>query len=302
MGWKSRLFLDTLKAFLPFQGTLRHLKRRFIPCQNVSENNDLAFEQGLKMVSVLQSAGVNFHGKTVLELGTGWQPVIPILFYLAGCRKIILADLEHLTDEALFRMAARFVASRSAQIAAEVGLAEGEIQQRLDALGSGTLEDILERLNMEYRVPFESRSVASSSIDIIISRTVLEHIRPRTLARILRDFRRILRPEGYMCHVIDMSDHFEHGDKSISRINFLKFGKFVWALTGLNPQNYQNRLRHFEFVEMFQSAGFELIEEIAEPDAGALESLKEIKICKRYSRVPHEQVAILTSLLLVRNP
>ena len=105
-----------------------------------------------------------------------------------------------------------------------------------------------------------------------------------------------------MCHVIDMSDHFEHGDKSISRVNFLKFGKFVWALTGLNPQNYQNRLRHFEFVEMFQSAGFELIEEIAEPDAGALESLKEITICKRYSRVPHEQLAILTSLLLVRNP
>ncbi len=38
------------------------------------------------------------------------------------------------------------------------------------------------------------------------------------------------------------------------------------------------------------------------PRSSALESLKEIKICKRYSRVPHEQLAILTSLLLVRNP
>ncbi len=302
MGWKSRLFLDTLKAFLPFQGTLRRLKRRLFPHQKEPENNGLAFEQGLKMLGMLRRAGVNLHEQTVLELGTGWQPVIPILFYLAGCRKIILTDLEYLTDETLVRMAARFVASRTAQIAAEIRLTEGEVQQRLDFLGSGTLEDILERLNMEYRVPFESRSVASSSIDIIISRTVFEHIRPRTLADILRDFRRILRPKGYMCHVIDMSDHFEHRDKLISRVNFLKFGEFVWTLAGLNPQNYQNRLRHFEFIEMFQNAGFEIIDNIAEPDADALESLKEIKICKRYSRVPHEQLAILTSLLLVRNP
>ena len=302
MGWKSKLLLDTLKAFLPFQGTLRRLKRRLFPHQKEPENNGLAFEQGLKMLSMLRRAGVNLHEQTVLELGTGWQPVIPILFYLAGCRKIMLTDLEYLTDETLVRMAARFVASRSAQIAAEVGLTEGEIQQRLDILGIGALEDILEQFNMEYRVPFESRSLASSSIDIIISRTVLEHIRPRTLVDILRDFRRILRPKGYMCHVIDMSDHFEHRDKLISRVNFLKFGEPVWALTGLNPQNYQNRLRHFEFMEMFQSAGFEIIDDIAEPDAGALESLKEIKICKRYSRVPHEQLAILTSLLLGRNP
>ena len=302
MGWKSKLLLDTLKAFLPFQGTLRRLKRRLFPHQKEPENNGLAFEQGLKMLGMLRRAGVNLHEQTVLELGSGWQPVIPILFYLAGCRKIILTDLEYLTDETLVRMAARFVASRTAQIAAEIRLTEGEVQQRLDFLGSGTLEDILERLNMEYRVPFESRSVASSSIDIIISRTVLEHIKPRTIASILRDFQRVLRPEGYMCHVIDMSDHFEHRDKLISRVNFLKFGELVWALTGLNPQNYQNRLRHFEFIEMFQSAGFEIIDNIAEPDADALESLKEIKICKRYSRVPHEQLAILTSLLLVRNP
>ena len=302
MGWKSRLFLDTLKAFLPFQGTLRRLKRRLFHHQKEPENNGLAFEQGFKMLSMLRSTGVNLHEQTVLELGTGWQPVIPILFYLAGCRKIILTDLEYLTDETLVRMAARFVASRTAQIAAEIRLTDGEVQQRLDSLGSGTLEDILERLNMEYRVPFESRSVASSSIDIIISRTVLEHIRTRTLADILRDFRRILRPKGYMCHVIDMSDHFEHRDKLISRVNFLKFGELVWTLTGLNPQNYQNRLRHFEFIEMFQSAGFEIIDNIAEPDAAALESLKEIKICTRYSRVPHEQLAILTSLLIVRNP
>ena len=93
MGWKSTLLLDTLKAFLPFQGTLRRLKRRLFPHQKEPENNGLAFEQGLKMLSMLRRAEVNLHEQTVLELGSGWQPVIPILFYLAGCRKIILTDL-----------------------------------------------------------------------------------------------------------------------------------------------------------------------------------------------------------------
>lgn len=37
---------------------------------------------------------------------------------------------------------------------------------------------------------------------------------------------------------------------------------------------------------------------VAEPDEKALNDLKQIKICKRYQHVPHEELAILTSYIV----
>ena len=84
-----------------------------------------------------------------------------------------------------------------------------------------------------------------------------------------------------MCHVIDMSDHFEHHDKSISRVNFLKYGDSAWSVTGWNAQNYQNRPRHHEFIALFRRAGFEILRELAEPDPLALAALKNMRVCAR---------------------
>ena len=301
MSWKSKVALDTVKAFLPFQSELRRLKRRFFPYETDSAIDEDTFEQGLSMIRMLQGVGTDLRDKTVLELGSGWQPIIPTLCYLAGCRKIILTDLTRLMDESLVRNATRLVASKHAQVTALTGLGNAQIRRLLQFSDAGTLQDLHERLNMEYVVPFDPGDVPSGSIDIIISRTVLEHIKPHTLVGLLREFRRILCPEGLMCHVIDMSDHFEHRDKSIPRVNFLKFGELAWALTGLNTQNYQNRLRHFEYLGMFQDTGFELVDEIAEPDPDAVTALKTMCICKRYSDMPHDELAILTSFVLVRN-
>ena len=60
-------------------------------------------------------------------------------------------------------------------------------------------------------------------------------------------------------HTVDNSDHWERVDKSISKVNLLQYSDFVFRLTWLNSQNYQNRMRHPEYVTLARKAGFSVI-------------------------------------------
>ena len=68
----------------------------------------------------------------------------------------------------------------------------------------------------------------------------------------------ILAPDSVMCHVIDNSDHWEHGDKRLSRINYLRYRPFTWRLVNPAGQGIQNRMRHSEYLAFFQMRGFDI--------------------------------------------
>lgn len=74
----------------------------------------------------------------------------------------------------------------------------------------------------------------------MISRDVMEHVAPNTLGAIFRESARVLSPRGVACHIIDESDHWQHGDTSITRVNFLRFSDIQHRLTYLNSLNYHN--------------------------------------------------------------
>ena len=73
------------------------------------------------------------------------------------------------------------------------------------------------------------------------------------------------------CHLVDHSDHWEHNDKSLSRVNFLKYSDSFFRWTYIfNSLNYQNRLRHPEYIEMLHKAGFRLVREEHSVDEASL--------------------------------
>ena len=69
-------------------------------------------------------------------------------------------------------------------------------------------------------------------MDYHISTTVFEHIPRADIARILKEAKRILKKGGVAIHFIDLSDHFQHQDKSITRINFLRYSDEEWDKIG----------------------------------------------------------------------
>jgi hypothetical protein len=105
-----------------------------------------------------------------------------------------------------------------------------------------------------------------------------------------------------MCHFVDNSDHWEHRDKSISRIHFLQHDEWLWRLTCLNDLNYQNRLRHEDYLDIMRREGFRVVRAEREIDQTALALLPHLKLAAPFKGRVHEDLATISSFLLASTP
>lgn len=300
MKWQIELLKASLSGLFPFQEAFRKIKRKIKPYSSSQATKKWTIEQGITQIQLLEKAGFSIYGKTVLELGTGWEPFIPFIFHLAGCKKIILSDAHHLLERETVISTISDLIKHSNLMSDALKIDVNEIKNKLQIPITYSLDDIFRRFNFTYMAPYDARTtnLPDCSIDLITSRAVLEFIPPSILNEIFLEFNRILKQEGRMCHIIDNSDHWEHYDKGISRLNFLKFNDFLWKFTSINPLVYLNRLRHFEYLHMLDKTNFKIDYDNSKPDEKALNDLRNMKICKKYRNIPPEELAILTSYIV----
>lgn len=285
---KSAVLRSVVKASLPLRGYLRQIKRSVRPYEDTPANSTLAVKQGIYIIECLRAQGVDVTGD-VMELGAGWLPIVPLLFHLAGTKHLILTDVERLMD---FRTLAR----AKVRILENLSLVATALRQSEASLSSRLSEGFAP----DYVVPWDSRSYLSSSVDIIYSRAVLEHIPPFTIEQMFADFGRILRPTGAMCHVIDNSDHWEHHDKTLSRVDFLRYEEgFYWKLATLDPQAYQNRLRHSDYLRLFRKHDWTVAFVDGNPDERCLVDLQTLPLARRFRSYPPQDLAVLTSTFVL---
>src|SRR5690606_7554709 len=115
----------------------------------------------------------------------------------------------------------------------------------------------LEAANVEYRAPCDARATGlpAGSFDLVTSTSVLEHIPPADLPAVLAECRRLLRRDGVCSFQVDYKDHWCYFDRSISHHNFMRYTEREWRRYN-PPLHYQNRLRHSDYVRLFEEAGF----------------------------------------------
>lgn len=298
--WHRKAAVDGLKALIPFQSAARRIKRVIFPYETQPDRDRDLVEDAREQILKLCAYGVGLRGATVVEIGTGWNPVLPLMLRLYGAERVITVDQERLLDERTLRTGIATL-TRTRDLF-EDRLARAGLTANFAAIemrGDG-LERTLADGRIDYRAPADFRDLPDAIADIIVSRDVLEHVPPRLLSGIMSASRRILKDGGIVCHKIDMTDHWEHLDKSISPINFLQYDGPLWRLTGLNPQNYQNRLRRFEFIALAASSGFDVIGADGHPDARAVSALKTMPVMRRYAGIPHDELAVLHTTLVAR--
>ena len=146
---------------------------------------------------------------------------------------------------------------------------------------------------------FFASSLADTSVDIVVSRTVLEHIPPSDMEHLFKALHRKLKPGGLMVHLIDHSDHLEHQDRNITRVNFLTWSAaFHQRINGLIKEG-ENRFRHHEYRPLFERAGYRVLAEIAPVDDATLCSCKRLALVDPYNQMTPEQLSIMTSIYVV---
>jgi SAM-dependent methyltransferase len=158
-------------------------------------------------------------------------------------------------------------------------------------------------MNITYLSPADAThlDLASNSIDFHVSYTTLEHVPPETLIGVLSESRRVLRQDGLFVHLIDMTDHFSHSDRSISSINFLQFSDSEWQRYAGNRYMYQNRLRIDEYLELVKAAGFTVVSLETRIDPIALNRLRQgQRLSERFRDKPAEVNAISSAWIVAR--
>jgi ubiquinone/menaquinone biosynthesis C-methylase UbiE len=300
MKWQYKLLIRSLFPFLPFQSSLRSIKRRLIPLNKVNARGVL--ENGLKMVELFKLENFELKDKTALEIGTGWEPLIPLLLRCAGCEKVITVDLHKLLEIISCKRVAEFILGEKDLISSRTGIKPQNIEEFIRSISFENITEFLKTSSVEYLSPCDARSIPlkNNMVDLVVSNNVLEHIPPQILNGILVEFHRVLHNEGKMYHQVDNNDHWSYTDSSISCVNFLKFNEKKWKLLNSNPIDYQNRLRHPEYLEIFKQTGFMIQRDESVTDAQAIESLKKMKIDSKYASVPHDQLAITFSRIIAQ--
>lgn len=240
----------------------------------------------------------------ILELGTGWYPVIPMLFHLTGSGRVRSLDIRAwMTRDTQQLTLLKFRDWK------ERGLLD-ELWPLVDEKRWNTLMELADQPLLANREEFNERiglepvvgdarqlSMEGGSVDFICSNNTFEHIPEGVLRQILREFMRVLKPGGYMNHFIDMSDHFAHFDSSITIYNFLKFSERQWRWID-NSIQPQNRMRLSDFRRMYGELKIGIEEEL--PREGDVDALHKVKLHPMWSGYAEEDLATSHVTLLSR--
>ena len=300
MAWQLRFLRNSAFALLPGGKWLRAIKRKLVPYPVQLDPETL--ENAFEMIAMLERAGLHPRGRVMLEVGSGWWPIIPLLMRLAGAHRIYLVDTQRLLDVQLLRGIADKFRERADAVATRLGADVAHVRATLDCPVGAQLEELLEHFGFVYLAPADATALTleDGSIDVAISRAVLEHIPAATLARIFAELHRVLNKSGGMCHIVDNSDHWSHADARLSRINFLRYSESRWRWFAINPLDYQNRLRHSDYLQLAQRAGFRIVEDRSVPDSRALDDLPRLSIHRAFATYGADDLAILTSRFVAR--
>ena len=281
MGWKADALRLALLGWFPFGNLARSIKRRIFGYPPDVDNLDHTLENLDEMLGAVEKAGRSFVDATVLEIGSGWFPTIPIMLSAHGARNIYLSDLTPRMDRMTFAATLEY------------------LKPRLKAFPGSAKKTTLEEFSLEYLAPFRPDQIPDGSLDFVISRTVLEHIPIDDLQEILTQLRPKLSANGLMVHCIDHSDHFEHRDKSISKINFLTWSEKRHKVVNWLTKGGENRLRHHEYRRLFAQTGYDVIFESGQPHPPTLEWARKLPMQDRFAGMTPEQISILLSIFIL---
>lgn len=236
--------------------------------------------------------GFDLGGSRVLEIGTGWMPILPLCFSLAGVGSFVTFDLTRHLNRRLTRRMLDALEVHLDGVADACGLEPGGLRADYGRLRvAGSLQELLARARIEYHAPADmTRSgLADGSVDAVLSNSVLEHVPPGVILDMMRESARVLRPGGLAVHSVNCGDHYAYFDRSITPINYLTYTDQQWARWN-NSLLYQNRLRPCELVGMAEGAGLSvrMSKHRARPELMAV--VGQMPIAPQFRHFPPEQL------------
>jgi hypothetical protein len=260
--WVAKAVAVNLLSRLPFHEHIHFLGQRLLGRHRLDAAE--MFSRALELFRLLRHVGASLENADLLEIGTGWFAVAPIMAYLLGARQVTTVDIHPWLRRHNTLKVIESIEPFLQRLSDETETSHEEIQDRYEVMraaggASRTLEGLLQPLNIRYLSPCDlvQADIESESVDAVISSNVLEHVPPDVLVNLHGAARRILRKNGYIVHRISTGDHYVN--LTGSAINFIKYSEKAWAWLGGSGLSYHNRLRTTEHVALLSKAGLGVV-------------------------------------------
>jgi len=239
---------------------------------------------------------------SVIEVGTGWFPIIPIGLHLCGAKEVLTFDIARLLQRDTFAMVVEYFCqfARTGELyrvlpEARVDLVSEFIRLAHSSKNLSPIE-FLKCLRIRPVLgDVRALPVEDKSVDLVFSHGVLEHFPLQFLTQATAEFYRVCADSSIMSHFIGIKDQFSSFDHSITQFNNLRYSERAWQWLD-SPIIPQNRLRVSDYIHVFRNAGFEVSsrEDIKAPES----ELNKTKVSQEFLRYSRDELLVLYSWLV----
>ena len=300
VNWRIKALSQRVFSFLPGGEQLNHFAQRRLAASLPVSDSSFAVTVGyaIKHIEAIQQYSRRLIDQAIFyEFGAGWDLTIPLAYYGLGINHQILVDVRDLLRIAIVND----TIAKYQKMADKLNI-ERVPAMTINCERSGFHDALNKQFGIDYRAPCDAsrNGLPSQSVDCITSTSTMEHIAPEQIRSILRECRRILRDDGVMSMLIDYDDHYAYFDHNISVYNCLQYSDHIWSLFS-PPLHYQNRLRHRDYIDLFQSEGFDIASvQYRAATETDLQILQQLSLGARFRKYSLDDLAIHNALFLIQ--
>jgi hypothetical protein len=190
--------------------------------------------------NILNKYNIHLNNQKVIEIGSGWLPIMPFLFKSKlKISKIISYDINSHYNNKNILLTSKYFEEVKFKFIKSLNL---------------NLPDFIDY----YPKTNIINTTIEDGVRLIFSRFVLEHVIPSDIRKMHQKFYEELNDDVKILHLISPSDHRAYSDKTISYYDFLKYTPKEWNKIQ-TKFDYHNRLRLPEYLEIFKNIGFKIL-------------------------------------------
>lgn len=249
-----------------------------------------ANENSYKVIKkILKQETIELNRNNVLEIGSGWFPLMPYLLKInENINKIYTYDINcHYSNNRILRVDNYYNANNKYNF--EYSIKNGY-----------KLPSFIEYYPNQNII----NSKIHSNIKLFFSRFVLEHIQLEDLKKIHLKLFNEMEEDAAILHLVSPSDHRAYSDNSISYYDFLKYSPKQWDSIQ-TKFDYHNRLRLPQYIAIFKEIGFEIafLEYDKVPkDSLKYKQFKNLKIHPDYKQFSEEEILAGSINMMLKKP
>lgn len=283
MNWLFKVAAFKILSALPggtqlYRFSQKHITHSLIPSKaRVQQKIDVGFRywKWLETNDPSFNAAKSVH----VDLGTGWHPTIPLLFYSLGVNRQYLFDISPIMDRGLIYETIKTFCS----ISNDPGCSFRSRLQRLP--DSSPLEqlsdaDYLMKVGMSYYAPYmEKLAAMTDEVDLLTCTQVMYHIPVNVLPYLYRDIYKSLKKGGRFMAVIHLIDMHSNPQNGLSPYNFYRYSHNTWNNWINSSIMPFSRLKARDYRKLLEESGFHIRHfEIDAPSESDLRKLEQIPI------------------------